>query len=77
MSKVVQKMQVKVVTNLEKLEETVTKAQKALMLAEQMAESAKEIEGLYTDLMALVEEIKEVEGMFNFEIEKGDIEDDE
>jgi len=77
MSRIVQKMQVKVVTNLEKLEETVTKAQKALMLAEQMAESAKEIEGLYTDLMALVEEIKEVEGMFNFEIEKGDIEDDE
>ena len=77
MSKVVQKMQVKVVTNLEKLEETVTKAQRALILAEQMAESAKEIEGLYTDLMTLVEEIREVEGMFNFEIEKGGVEDDE
>jgi len=77
MNKVIQKMQVKVVVDTEKLEETVTKAQKALILAEQMAESAKEIEGLYTDLMALVEEIREVEGMFNFEIEKGDIEDDE
>jgi len=77
MNKVIQKMQVKVVVDTEKLEETVTKVQKALMLAEQMAESAKEIEGLYTDLMALVGEIREVEGMFNFEIEKGDIEDNE
>ena len=77
MSRIVQKMQVKVVANTEKLEETVTKTQKALILAEQMAESAKEIEGLYADLMMLVKEIREVEGMFNFEIEKGDIEDDE
>ena len=77
MSKVIQKMQVKVVANTEKLEETVTKAQRALMIAEQMAESAKEIEGLHADLMELIKEIREVEGMFNFEIEKGDIEDDE
>ena len=77
MNRIAQKMQVKVVANTEKLEETVAKAQKALMLAEQMAESAKEIEGLHTDLMTLIEEIREVEGMFNFEIEKGGVENNE